>query len=251
MSSDIAIHITMQKEQGERLFKLFELMSLKPKRRFELQRQAAQEVRKYSTERVNRQETLSGAPMPKRSAKARKSQHRRKLLQILGRVSSMATYREGEGTVVSWKRSGENGHFANVAWPHQHGHEGTFQVNEKMLAALSKWHYRQSYRPLTPKMAQALLRNGYKKPVKTKGGKVKLRRTSAIKLRKNMTQLQGGWLLRMLAVGDVSKKDPKKAKQQSWPYKIPARAFLGVTPTEASAIFNKFAEIILRELDGV
>lgn len=148
------------------------------------------------------------------------------------------------------EKKGKTAWFSEVAWKHQHGISQQLGVTAEMKKGLTKWHIKLRGRRATRKMAQALLRNGYKFPVRGRHGKVRLRRVSARWIMEHMSQMQAAWILRMLVRQDVSKSSPAKEKAQTWEVKLPARPFLGVQEDESTKLLSIVSQKITREMKG-
>lgn len=237
------------------LNKQFEVLRHNPRRYFELKRLAAEEVKKNSARRIRSQESLEGGgfePRSKHRSRYRKQEdgsykQKRKMLTTLGKT--LAHYREGEDVLVSWKRAAfksgkktreSSAHYANIAYPHQHGSE-TKMTSTEVNSGTASFRKRIAQNQCTRKMAQALLRRGYRQPVPKKGGGVRLKRRSISWIQKNVKQAQGGLILRLLVMGDA-------AKPTSWNIRLPARPFLGVKDTEINGIASITNKKIVDEM---
>ncbi len=248
MADTPLLHVTIQKDTEQALLHQLEQLRLTPKRRFELARSAANEVKKFSGARARKQESLAGGRMEPRSTKRsryRKAddgqwRQKRKMFKGLGAAGNMATYRDGEMVVASWKKgSGAHG-WANIAWGHYYGMEITITRDDVKKGAAN----RKQDRPATRRMAAALLRHGYRQPYRGKGGKIRLRRVSNSQIRKCMKQKQAAWLLRLLVRGDAD-----SPKASSWVVRIPARPFLGVNGEQSKQLLDRMAKKIVAELN--
>lgn len=267
MQDDGIVFAKVNDSSRQMLFDELESLRLPPERRFRLARELAREVKKYSAARVRAQQSLDGGPFAPRSTRRnrwRKDEKniwrkKRKMLMSLGKAKNMAEYRDGQATVVSWKKKSNKAkkkrkgpvpdeHWANIAFAHQRGMSFKCRVNEAMQEGLRKWHISLRKKQATPKMAEALLRNGYRLPVKKKGGKIGLRRVNARYIRNHMKQMQAAWILRLLVRQDVSRESPKKPKAQSWEITLPARPFLGVTEKNAGQLRELLAQKLLNGL---
>jgi hypothetical protein len=250
------IHVENNKWAQDELFRQLEKLKFDPPRRFRLARKLAREVKKYSGHRADRQQSLAGgsfAPRSNRRSRWRKNskdqwRKKRKMLLSLGKVKNMAEYRDGEAVVVSWKKKGATGGWAGIAYGHQHGLTQEHKQTSGQRAAVYKWHVKLRGKPASRKMAEALIRNGYRLPVKGKGGKIKLRKVNAGYIRKNMSQLRAAWILRLLVRQDVSKASPRNPKPQQWKIKLPARSFLGAIPAETEKLLNLLGQQILNDV---
>ena len=255
--SDVAIYVRVNQQAQETLFRQLEALKMKPEKRFRLAREAAREVKKYSSRRVARQQSLEGASFAPRSTKRTRYRQddkgnwrkKRRLLENLGKAKNMGEYRDGEAVIVAWKKKGRTALYSTIAWKHQHGMKQQLGVTPEMKATIKKWHTKLRARKATKKMAQALIRNGYKQAVRSKG-KVRLKRVPAKWIQENMGQMQAAWLLRMLVRKDVSRANPHKQKPQTWECKLPARPFLGVTANESSTLLSQVSQKIVREIKG-
>ena len=248
MADKPLLYVTVQKNTEEALLRQLEQLRLTPRRRFELAREAANEVKKFSGARARKQESLTGGRMEPRSTKRsryRKSKddkwkQKRKMFTALGRAGNMATYRDGEMVVTSWKKGTAAHGWANLAWGHHYGMEIPITRDDVKKASAN----RKQDRPATRRMADALLRHGYRQPYRAKNGKIKLRRISNAQIRKCMKQKQAAWLLRLLVHGDAD-----RPKASSWVVRIPARPFLGVDGEQSKQLLDRMAEKIVAELN--
>lgn len=261
MADTPLIHVELQEETKKALFEQLQKLSFNPRRRFELSRKMAGEVKKFSAARARKQESLEGGKMEPRSTRRsryRKSKdgnwrRKRRMFTALGKAGNMATYRDGEAVVVSWKKQGQTGGWANIAAGHFHGMDipisrGIAQDSSavaKTLGIKGKARNKKADRPATKRMADALLRHGYRQPIRAKNGKVKLRRVSSKHIQRVMNQRQAGLILRLLVHGDADK--PKKT---SWTVHIPARPFLGVDSQQSKDLLTGLAQTVLTELNA-
>lgn len=244
--------------------------------RFKVQRVLAGEVKKRSAKRVTEQKSLAGGGFKPRSTRRAGYKldketdtwrKKRKLLVTLGKAKYLATYRgkkktaDEDDTIVSWskklsaKGTGKKNKdktfsvrsWAGIAWGHHHGMttRHTARDNKKQIA---KWHAKMRNQKATLRQAKALIRKGYKKPVKVKGGKIGLKRVSAKEICETMSSMQASWILRLLVKGDVSKDSPKAKGKQSWIIKVPARPFLGATEKDAGDLLNKLSQMVLNRV---
>lgn len=163
---------------------------------------------------------------------------KRRMFVALGKAGNMATYRNGENVVVSWKKTGRTGGWANIAYGHFHGMETRIDGNDKKSAN------KKEGAPATKRMADALLRHGYRQPIRAKNGRVKLRRISSLRIQKIMKQKQAAWILRLLVHGE------SKPKKSSWTIRTPPRPFLGVTSEQSSTLLAQLAQTIVAELNA-
>ncbi len=248
----------VNRETQAALFRQLETLKIKPEKRFRLARDAAREVKKYSAARARKQQSLEGGAFAPRSTKRTrykkddkgKWRKKRRMLENLGKTGNMGEYRDGDTVSVTWKKKGKKRLFSEVAWKHQHGMTQQLGVTPEMQKGLEKWHRALRVRMATRKMAQALIRNGYKRPVQGKKGKVRLKRVSAKWIQEHMKQMQAAWILRMLVREDVSKDAPNAQKPQQWECTLPARPFLGVTDGESEQLLSRVSQNIIRELKG-
>lgn len=254
----VTMTCSVQRETQAALMRQLDVLRHLPKQKFAIARKAAGEVKKFSSGRVREQQALSGAGFTPRSSKRtryRKNddgswRKKRRMLENLGKAQNMAVYRDGEAVAVGWQKSGKRNRFDVVAYKHQHGKDDQLGVTPGMKAGLNKWHVRQRHNKATRRMAQALLRNGYRLPVRGENGKVRLKRVPAKWIMEHMTQIRAAWVLRMLVRADVSKNSPKKEKPQTWDVHLPARPFLGVSDQESQALLASMSQQILREIKG-
>jgi len=244
------VDISLQLATRDRLYEQLEQLRFNPRRRFELAREMGREVRKFSARRARKQEHLEGGAMAPRSAKRsryRRSKDgnwrkKRRMFQALGKAGNMSTYRQDDHVVVSWKKKGRTGGWANIAYGHFRGMDITVKRGASNMGDAPR--NRKDGEPATKRMADALLRHGYRQPVRGRDGKVRLRRVSSMHIRKTMKQKQAAWLLRMLVHGSATA--PKKT---SWTVHIPARPFLGVNAGESEALLGMLATKVMAELN--
>ena len=253
--ADITVHVQVNEQARKKLFRQLEALRPQPEKRFRLAREAAREVKKYSARRVSKQQSLEGGGFAPRSKRTRWQQNdrgqwrkKRRMLAVIGMAKNMGEYREGDSVQVTWKQKGKTHWFSEVAWKHQHGMSQQLGVTPEMKKGLAKWHVMLRRRRATRKMAQALLRNGYKFPARGRHGKVRLRRVSAKWIMENMSQMQAAWILRLLVREDVSGSQPKKQKAQTWEVRLPARPFLGVTEDESASLLSVVSQKIVRQM---
>ncbi len=254
------VDISLQLATRDRLYEQLEQLRFNPRRRFELAREMGREVRKFSARRARKQEHLEGGAMAPRSAKRsryRRSKDgnwrkKRRMFESLGKAGNMSTYRQDDHVVVSWKKKGKTAGWANVANAHFRGMDiaidrGAAQLAAQVAEALGfpkQRHNRKDGEPATKRMADALLRHGYRQPVRGRDGKVRLRRISSMRIRKIMKQKQAAWLLRLLVHGSST-----ASKKTRWTVHIPARPFLGVNAGESEALLGMLATKVMAELD--
>lgn len=250
------ISVTFQKESGEKLFNQLEKLRFNPKKRFELSRKAAREVRKFTTERARKQQNLDGSAFAPRSEKGRKYRRnklgqwrkKRRMLENIGKSGNMAVYRLGEAVALGWRKHGKRHRYDVVAYKHHHGMTSETGVTEESKRGLKKWHQKlKSQRP-SRAMARALIKAGYRQPVMGKGKKIRLRRVSQKYIIDTLSFFQVAWLLRMLVRGDVSKESPRKQKPQRWQVNIPARNILGVNKEQSEMLLDNTCKEILKAL---
>lgn len=252
---DIAVHMRVNRQAQQALFRQLDALRLQPEKRFRLAREAAREVKKYSARRVSKQQSLEGGGFAPRSSRTRWQQNargqwrkKRRLLATIGMAKNMGEYRQGDAVQVTWKKRGKTHWFSEVAWKHQHGMTQQLGVTPEMKKGLAKWHAMLRGRRATRKMAQALLRNGYKFPARGRHSRVRLRRVSARWIMDHMSQMQAAWILRLLVREDVSGRQPKKQKPQTWEVRLPARPFLGVFEDEGAQLLTLVSQKIVRRI---
>lgn len=248
----------VQLESQKALFNQLEVLKDLPKQRFAIARKIGQEVKKLSGGRARKQASLDGGAFTPRSSRRTRYRRqddgswrkKRRMLENLGKAQNMAVYRQGEAVAVGWTKSGKRMRFDGVAYTHHHGTKQQLGVTPEMKSCVKKWHVKLRNNMATKRMAQALLRNGYRLPVRGEKGKVRLKRVPAKWIQEHMTQIRAAWILRMLVRGDVSKSNPKAEKPQTWDCVLPARPFLGVTDSESQTLLELLHKKILAELRG-
>lgn len=188
-------------------------------------------VRTLSRKNIKRQRTVDGAPMAPRQ---KRREARPMLMGLYRQMTVRAAPGEGggvQGVAVSW----DNGLMAAIGYRHQHG------IGEDWSPQRARKAYGQpDYKArATRRQAKALLREGYRLPVRGKGGGRGLKRVTVSWIEQHMTLGQAGLILRLMRTG-------KRKGVQSWRDTVPARPFLGVTSQQADELAEKFVKSLLK-----
>lgn len=182
------------------------------------------EVEKLARTRQRRQVDLEGNPWTPRKLSPDHPRSKGKMLKNLLKPQRMLTYSNEEYATVTWKSTGQ-GILAR-------------QNQEGVLKHPNRPKPKEYYdHPCTEKQAKALIREGYRRPVR--GGNAQ--RVSVKYLTENMTIGQAGVVLHKMQNGET-------ASVSKWA--LPARSFLGANQEEQKAMVKTIAQRVIDRINA-
>jgi phage virion morphogenesis protein len=201
-------------------------LRLSPYEKKQVNRAMGRRVATYSKQRIQAQQTVSGAAFTRR-----KQRGKGKMLK--GLKSRMKVFTNPENSTVTWSGG-------KVAWKHQYGWTDTMTAR-KMLDRERKQDAaaEASMGGMASKaQAKALLAAGYRIPhhYRDKGGS----RPSQRWIITNLSKKQAGKIIRILR---------NERSQQQWAIRLPARDFLGATPTQHAKLMDYLSDQILEQIN--
>lgn len=220
--------IVFDSDQKSRL-KLSEQLSvldMTPGQRKKLTRTIARDVRSLARRNVRMQKTVDGSLMAKRA----NSRNKRKMLRGLAKTM-IAFSRNNDTAVVTWKDRRN----ASIAYRQHHG-------SRSRMTARKAAQHQSTVKPgdrATRDQAKALLKKGYRQPIRKKNGGSSTKRVSQRWIMDNLTMRQAGYALQILT---------NNPKRQSWSIKLPARPFLGTSDHQASNFRQQIAKVAIGKL---
>lgn len=234
------LSIDTDKSAHLKLSDQIDVLTMSPAQSKKLLKMMLSDVRAKARHNVATQTTITGEKFKPRTKRAK---NRRRMLRGLSRQLSIMPKSSHYGE-VGWKV----GFTAMLGRVHQ---DGMVTTKTPAKAGKKPWFSKDYYKkPVTPGLAKALNRNGFKLRVARKRGKggAVLKRVSTKWLqgqneegKNNMSFGRGAFILRVLLYG--KRKKPKK-----WKVKVPARPFLGVTPENADAYLTEIAQEALAKI---